>query len=361
MSLTQDPEIDKVSLRVLESADKLERHIRACGLKPGDRYITTEEAGKLLGMGLVTAQRAMGVLAQRNILERRRKAGTFIGDGIGTDLNTIHISFFSPEQTRAGGDTQTDYWEQIAGMRSVLGDVSAHFYFVPNQNLGYVQEVVKKTSAAGLLNGAVLALPSREMRAFFNQSAVPTVVEGGVEADLNNLCWIQWDQIQVGRLLAEHLLNLGHRRITTVMRDIWSIGEHLLHDGINEALTAANLPSNTLRMRSAPNERQAIAELVRGLFREENPPTGFICRTEFQADCVAETAREMGFDERVDITHCNAPSKLEQNRYSCAVPELSMFEFGKVAGEMFRQLMANQAPELRGRLIPVRLKAPAAQ
>jgi len=356
MSTTYDPKPEIVSPRVQESADKLERHIRACGLKPGDRYITTEEAGKLLGMSVVITQRAMALLARRNILDRRPKAGTFIGEGVGGDLRTVNIHFFAPEQSRAESEMQTNYWEQIDGMRSVLGHLSAHFHFVPNQNLGYVQQIVKKTSSAGLLNGAVLILPSREMRAYFNQSGVLTIVEGGVEGDLGNLCWIQWDQTQVGRLLTLHLLERGHRRLVTIMRDLWSIGEHLLHDGINEVLTEANLPSNTLRMRSAPNERQAIMELARGLFHEENPPTGFICRNEFQADCIAEAAREAGMESRVDITHCNAPSKPEQNRFACAVPELSTFEFGKMAGEMFRQLMANDTPEPRGRLIPVRLK-----
>lgn len=349
----------EASLRVRDSAEKLERHIRACGLKAGDRYITTEEAGKLLGMSIVIAQRAMALLARRNILERRPKAGTFIGAGIGVDIQTSNIHFFSPEQSRTDNEVQANYWEQINGMRSVLGQLSAHFHFVPNQDLGYVQHIVRQTSAAGLLNGAVLILPSREMRAFFNQSGIPTVVEGGVEADLGNLCWIQWDQTRVGRLLAQYLLHRGHRRLVTVMRDLWSIGEHLLHDSINEVLTEENLPSNTLRMRSAPSEKEAITELARGFFREENPPTGFICRNEFQADCIAEAAREAGVEKQVDITHCNASSNPAQNRYTCAVPEITVFEFGKMAGEMFQHLMANQMPEPRGHLIPVRLKTPA--
>jgi DNA-binding LacI/PurR family transcriptional regulator len=300
----------------------------------------------------------MALLAERNILERRPKAGTFIGEGLGADVQTAHIHFFAPEQSRAEGGAQVGYWEQIDGMKSVLGPLSAHFHFVPNQNLGYVQQIVRQS--AGMLNGAVLVLASREIRAFFDQSGLPTVVEGGVEADLTNLCWLQWDQIQTGRLLTSHLLERGHRRLATIMRDIWGIGEHLLHDGIAEALTAAALPSNALRMRSAPSERRAIEELALGLFREKNPPTGFICRNEFQADCVAEAARAAGQWDLVDITHCNPPSRPESSRHTCAVPELSAFEFGKVAGEMFRQLMANQAPEQRGRQIPVRLETPGA-
>src|SRR5690606_6986132 len=132
----EQPPKEAFSRRVRESAAKLEQHIRACGLKPGDRYITTKEAGKLLGMSIVTAQRAMGLLAERNILERRPRAGTFIGDGIATEIGVLNIHFFTPADT-VEGESGFDYGEQIAGMRSVLGDLSAHYHFVPGQSLEY--------------------------------------------------------------------------------------------------------------------------------------------------------------------------------------------------------------------------------
>ncbi len=346
-------------MKVIEEANKIERHIRARGLKPGDRYMTTAEVGEMMSMSLVTAQRAMGLLAKRNILERRRRAGTFIGKGLEAEQESLNIHFFLPEESHTDDKRQANYWEQIGGIRSVLGQISAHFHFVPNQNINYVQGIVQKTSDANLMNGAILILPSREMRAYFDQSGIPTIVEGGIEADLNNLCWMQWDQIQVGRLLAGWLLERNHRHIATIMRDTWSIGEHLLHDGINEAFSEAYLPSNSMRMRSAPSAKSALMEMARDLFRKKNPPTGFICRNEFQADCVAEAAREAGFEEQTDITHCNAPSASEKNRYTCAMPEISTFEFGKIAGEMLHSLITGSPLASRGRLIPVRLQTPS--
>src|ERR1700759_3395110 len=86
------------SSRVREAADKLERHIRASGLQAGDRYITAEQAAQLIGGSIMTIQRAMKLLAGRNILERRPKAGTFIGSAAvsSTELSCIH--FLLPEQ-----------------------------------------------------------------------------------------------------------------------------------------------------------------------------------------------------------------------------------------------------------------------
>lgn len=349
------PSRSDASVRVRESADQLERHIRACGLKPGDRYMTTQEAGKLLGKSLVVAQRAMALLAQRKILERRPKAGTFIGEAMATRVNITHIHFMLPEQTQVETETQENHWAQIEEMRSILGTISVHFHFIPNQNLDYTRQIVERASKAELLNGVVLVLPSREMRSYFNHSGIPTVVEGGVEPDLTNLCWIQWNQTQVGRLLAGHLLELGHRRIATIMREVWSMGEPLLHEGINDAITAANLPSNTLRIRSVPNEQAAIFEIARKLLQEENPVTGFICRTEFQADCVAQAAKSLKLEKHVEITLCNPPAK-PGRRYTGTVPKADSPGLGKIVGSMFADLLKNQAPEQRGHEIAVELQ-----
>ncbi|MFV0338402.1 MAG: GntR family transcriptional regulator [Chthoniobacterales bacterium] len=348
-----------ISRKVQEAANKLENHIRACDFKSGDRYITTEEASKMLGISLMTTQRAMNLLSQNDILERRPKAGTFIGSGFKNEIQTTHVHFCIPENTQIHGNTRNTLWEQIDGMQSILGTLSAHFHFVPRQSLIYVQDIIQKSSPLGLLNAVVLILASREMRDYFNQSGIPTVVEGGVEPDLKNLCWIQWDQVQVGQLLAEHVISRGHHRIASIMRDIWSIGEHQLHDGINDTIAAAQLPSNTLRIRSAPNEEKAISELVRGLLKEKNPPTAFICRSEFQANCTASVVREAHLTEKIEIVHCNAPAKPEKNRYTCTVPELSMFDFGKVIGEMFKCMISGKILQHRGREIPVRIKLPA--
>ena len=72
------------------------------------------------------------------------------------------------------------------------------------------------------LAGAVLVLASRQMRAYLNESGIPTVVLGSVEPDLVNLNWIDVNQFQVGQLLASYLLEKGHKRIATIMRDVWS-------------------------------------------------------------------------------------------------------------------------------------------
>ena len=353
---TDQREKPQASSRILMSAKKLQSHIRACGLQPGDRYISAKEAGRILGESTMTAQRTMTYMAKLSLLERRPKAGTFIGPAMAAKLAASCIHFLLPEYCLAQGELRQGFWPQIKGLRSVLPDASAQFNFIPQQNLAYVLQVVEQASETGSLMGVVLVLSSREIRHYFNQSGIPTVVSGSVEPDLANLCWLDWDQAQIGRLLTDYLLRRGHRRLATIMRNIWAVGEHMLHDGISEVLAEAGLPSNALLVRSAPAEQAVITEMVHGLLTQTpEPPTGFICRTSFQADCVSQVVRSLGVADRVDVVLCNAPNQTDQCKYTCAFPEIGMFEEGRLMGKMFLGLTRGQPPEPRGQYIAVKL------
>jgi DNA-binding LacI/PurR family transcriptional regulator len=347
------PHLDRpsVSNRVRESAKKIQRHILARGFKPGDRYLSAEQAGQLVGESVTVAQRAMALLAQKNILERRRKAGTFVGEAAVDRHPLSCVLFLLPEQSMHEKSEMEGYWDQIRGIYSVMPQISIQFTFIPRQDLAFTQQIIEQATAAGTLAGVVLDLPSRAMRAWFNQSGIPTVVEGGVEADLTNLCWVNWDQRQIGRLLADWLLKRGHHRLATVMRDVWSIGEHMLHDGIGEVMSEAGLSANALLVRSVPPERSAIVELARGLLEQPNAPTGFICRTEFQADGVSEVVRELGMEGRVDVTLCN----VKKSRYTGIEPVLAPMEQGQIIGSMLKALTEGESPQPRGRNVEVKL------
>lgn len=359
---TQQDETTKAhraSLKVTETAEKLERHIRACGLKPGDRYITTEEAGRMLGQSAVMAQRAMALLAERNILERRPRAGTFIGKAAVSPVHLSCLHFLLPENTIAERNPSESYWGQIQGIRSVLPKISVQFNFIPNQNVEHTRQIIEQAAESGSLTGVIVSLSSRSMRSFFNQSGIPTVVEGGIEPDLNNLCWIDWDQAQMGELLTRYLLERGHRRMVTIMRDIWSMGEPLLHDGIGAALQEADLPSGALRIRSVPCEQPAISELVRDLLQNDpTPPTAFLCRTEFQASCVSEVIDALGLSETVEVAICHAAGSEASRRHASVLPDVDTVEQGRIIGTMLQQLIDRNPSAPRGQKVAVRLLEP---
>ena len=117
----------------------------------------------------------------------------------------------------------------------------------------------------------------------------------------------------------------------------------------------AGLATNALVVRSAPVERSAVVELVRGMFAEPNPPTGFICRTAFQADCVSEAVSAEGMTDKVDVAVCQRPASDGQIKYTCVLSDMSDSEIGRIVGGMMDELLRQKVPGFRGRRLPVRL------
>ena len=66
--------------RVANLADQLLADIEERNLRPGDRYLTTAEASKLLGVANSSANRALQVLEKRRRIVRQQRRGAFVVD-----------------------------------------------------------------------------------------------------------------------------------------------------------------------------------------------------------------------------------------------------------------------------------------
>src|SRR4029078_3473959 len=81
--------------RIVDLADRIEADIRKRRVKPGDRYLRTNETAKLLGVDATLANRALQLLVKRNRIERRPRVGTLISGAATMDavssLDCIHL------------------------------------------------------------------------------------------------------------------------------------------------------------------------------------------------------------------------------------------------------------------------------
>src|SRR6185295_7888601 len=90
------------NLRLL--ARRIEGEIRSRSLREGDRFMTTDEVGQMLGVSSATAHRALNYLVKRKLLVRQHGRGTFIGATAGggetrtVSLQTVYILL--PEDQR---------------------------------------------------------------------------------------------------------------------------------------------------------------------------------------------------------------------------------------------------------------------
>jgi DNA-binding LacI/PurR family transcriptional regulator len=283
--------------------DEIERDIRHRGLHAGERYLTAEEMAENFDVSIASINRAMQVMARRNILVRKRRHGTFIGPAINSNEDVVikSISFFTQREYRGTNNLPPN--SMVDGILSELPQADIHFVFLPpGEEIPYVRKAVENAQNNGELSGAILHCCPRNVYKFFYEKKIPAVAVG---SDPNFLLpWLDKDQRQAGQILAEYLMEKGHNRIAFLKGDIWWPGDSRASDGIAQALGSAGKPADAMQTRGIPPDKGPALKIIQALFDQETPPTGFICRSRFVADCAAEVAQERGrkVQDEVDIT-----------------------------------------------------------
>ncbi|MDR1612123.1 MAG: LacI family DNA-binding transcriptional regulator [Planctomycetota bacterium] len=97
------------------------------------------------------------------------------------------------------------------------------------------------------------------------------------------------DDEQIGRLAAEHLISIGHRKIAymTLVKDI--VATPLRAKGFRDAAKAAGIPATDARMRESVRrnargeEISRAADMVKALFASADPPTAILAGNDPEA------------------------------------------------------------------------------
>ena len=231
--------------RVHRLAKKLEEDIRSRGLSTGDRYLTATEAADAYDVSISTAHRALKMLADSEMLLRRRNHGTFVGSRARVNNTCVvkTIQYIEPADMDA---RETDYSVWITGLRKHFPGASVHFNVLPKHRaVEYAKELIRSAKSAGQVLG-VVANSCPEIYELLSESGLPTVVSGSLRHNDPTLAAIDSDNQEAGRLLACHLAKQGHRRIAVFGHNDNRPGTHAVLDGVIEGITEAGLPANSL-------------------------------------------------------------------------------------------------------------------
>src|SRR5262245_14351414 len=124
-----------MSSALLQLAKRLETDIRRRCLTPGHKYLTAEESAKMLGTSVATANRALRLLAEQEVVVRRRNSGTFVGPAVqgGAVEEVQTVSILAPARSKLDGPVRFDLI--IQGVLSNLPDVAdVRISYVPTEN-----------------------------------------------------------------------------------------------------------------------------------------------------------------------------------------------------------------------------------
>ena len=338
-------------------ASILMQDIRRRGLQTGDRYLTDQQAADLLQVGRISAHRAMRHLAERKLVVRRPRAGTFVGPSVLSNsaekLGCVHVLI--PALMR--GLYRID--PIIEGLSVSLPAAQVQINFVPSvEPLPFLRRLIDQAVDSGAMTGIVLASTSRQTREFFSNLNLPVVVSGHVESDID-LPWVDRDQKRIGQILVEFLLERGHRGIGLIMRDFWAPGDNLMSEGVSGAL---NGTGTRLMVHSTPLEDELTQQIIRNMLGGPDRPTGLICRSENQAFCVAASAEQMGLSvpDDLEIVAANIMSSSSKSKDIFPHASSDLRLFGVKAGLMLSQLDEGKRPDPYQCELPVSMEIPAA-
>lgn len=351
-------------------AERVLTDIRRRSLAVGDRYLTTEEVCRMLGVGKTAATKTIRHLSQREILVTRQRSGTFVGPGVASIGPGLPRTRSSKVQTifvlLPAGDPAASHWlfqPFIAGIHTEIPDVNVQFTFVPEKDpVTYVGELIEGPRASGQLAGIVaVSCPSVVYR-YLIELHVPAVVYGSVYSTQLPITSIDSDNFQGGQLLTQYLVDRGHRRIAFLMTGAGRPGNNLFLDGINNALASTGLLPTVLIPRLIQNDLEALRAIARELFEGPDRPTAVITRGIAQLDVVTSVAADVGLavpkDLEIVFDHDQTTPRLDTPPYPWVQPTLSFTEITAMIGKILKELASGIPSTAKRVVIPMELHQP---
>jgi DNA-binding LacI/PurR family transcriptional regulator len=237
-ALANSLSIDRAAATPLhrQIADTLRQHIQSHGYRAGAMLPSEMDIALILSVSRQTVRQGLAQLANEGLVQRVVGRGTFVA---------------SPRQSRTGivacivTRLSDDFIARIVDGAEQVGRSSGLRLQVANALGDPELERQSIDAAAGAVDGMIIFLGGQvgaaETVTHVERSGTPFVLVdrtvAGVAADL-----VTADNVMGGRLVGEHLLNLGHRRMVVVRRygdQVSTVEER--ERGFRAALSAAGI------------------------------------------------------------------------------------------------------------------------
>ncbi|HEX4148591.1 MAG TPA: GntR family transcriptional regulator [Pirellulales bacterium] len=349
--------------KIVAVAETILGDIRRRKLRPGDAYLDTAATARLLRVSGSTVNRALQLLAQRGVLQRRQRQGTIVLDAgprpPEAALRRVHL-LVREDHLRTEG-----LWADgvLLGLQGALPGTELQFNFRPEVNEAeYVQHLIHDILGSRQATGLVLVRSTVASQRLVEASGLPAVVSGSLQPSIRELPSLDRDQRQIGRLLAEHLLRANCRRVIVFMRDRLTPGDHTMLDSALSALAAADVPLDAITLRCLPTDREAITAAAGDLLADARGRVGCLCRSEMLArgvDAASKTLKLGGRRQPVLVVADSWRERASEVSYPSIETSIAAEQWGAVLGRMLATAARGERPDPYRQLIPVRLRTGA--
>lgn len=338
--------------RVVQLADALQGEIATRGLEPGERFLTTVEAAREYRVSMALANRALQILAQRGVIERRQRTGPVVADPERPKAGALTlVAVFAPESDVVREGLFQD--GVIVGLQRALPGCEISFYATrTNSDAEALGELLNQLGRASEPVGVVLARSSLAAQRLAEERALPTVVFGTLRPSVTRLDMIDWDQESAGHQLAVRTLGDDAKRLLVLMNERVLPGDEMFVDGIGRAVDAR--PGTMLRIRHCPPDDVAVAALIEEHVRltgAADSPTAVVCRSVLLARAAARSLATLGRCDRVGVADDRGTDA--SPGFLVARPADTPERQGEEIGKLLRHRVANPTAPPRRISMPV--------
>ena len=300
------------------------------------------------GVSRQTVRSALDLLREQHLINRVHGKGSFvINHNPITKIPTFNVGVVVPELTTTSMfpvmlRSITDVLQQN-GYSTLFAETKDRFDFERQ----VLQNMLKKQVDGVIIGGTKCILPNPNLPFFsaLTEAGIPYIFIHTRPAELQNAIHISMDNRQGGRLVTNHLIRMGYRKIGCALK-LHSIQGIARYEGFQQAMAEAGLhvsDDSVLWFANSTDLRTYSYEKLRGVSECE----AIVCFNDVTAALLTSRLQEMGKRIHNDICISGFDGTDPNHFYISPEPEIGWPAVGAVAAQvMLKQIRGEKASSI---------------
>jgi LacI family transcriptional regulator len=246
--------------------------------------------------------------------------------------------------------TQPSVIERLHGVSRTLAGAEYQLILLDVERAEQRRDIFRSLAARDRIDGVLsisLAPTDREVRRL-ESARVPIVL---LDRDHARLPSITIDDMEGGRMAAEHLLALGHRRIAFLGDEEENLfgfdSSAHRREGFEAALAATGVPLAPEWVLRQPHGREAARVAAAGLLEQDDPPTAVFATSDVQAIGVLEAAQAAGVPVPEQLSVIGFDNVEAAGYTGLTTVAQPLEEIGALGAELLLRALSGEAVESR--------------
>ena len=216
-------------------------------------------------------------------------------------------------------------------------------------------EAYKRIVAGGRVDGVIITRTKKSDKRveYLLKAHLPFVLLGRT-SDKPDVAFIDIDSKSGIKLLTEHLIKIGHRKIGFITSPDGLVFTQYRNEGYREALKNSGIKYNPAFIKAGDLTQETGKKLGLELLKQQNRPTAIVAANDLTALGIYSAANQLGLKIGHDISICGYDGiALAENAHpSLTTIQVPIYEIGKQLFDMLYKIMNNRPLKQRQILLP---------